>query len=87
MAHRIYVDSIDDFIMWRAINAIKPGSIPRVLVADDYPVGTDALQLLLEQNGFEARTVSDARPACVVVDEWLSFAIVLDLVMPRNEGV
>jgi PleD family two-component response regulator len=87
MAHRIYVDSIDDFIMWRAIDAIKPGSIPRVLVVDDYPVGTDALQLLLEQNGFEARTVSDARPACVVVDEWLSFAIVLDLVMPRNEGV
>ena len=86
VAHRIYVDSTDDFIMWRAIDAIKPGSIPRVLVVDDYPVGADALQLPLEQNGFEARTVSDARPACAVVDEWLSFAIVLDVVMPGMKG-
>jgi len=86
MAHRVYVDSTDDFIMWRAIDAIKPGSTPRVLVVDDYPVGADALQLLLEQNGFEARTVSDARLACAVAEEWLPFAIVVDVVMPGMTG-
>jgi CheY-like chemotaxis protein len=87
MIRRIYVDSTDDFIMWRAIDAIGPVSTPRVLVVDDYPVGADALRLLLEQNGFEARTVNDANLACAVAEEWLPFAIVVDVVMPGMTGL
>lgn len=87
MAHRVYVDSTDDFIMWHAIDAIGPVSTPRVLVVDDYPVGADALQLLLEQNGFEARTVNDAKLACSVAEEWLPFAVVVDVVMPGMTGL
>jgi CheY-like chemotaxis protein len=87
MAHRVYVDSTDDFIMWRPVNVIKPLSTPRVLVVDDYPVGADALQLLLEQNGFEARTVNDACLACAVAEEWLPFAVVVDVVMPGMSGL
>jgi CheY-like chemotaxis protein len=87
MAHRVYVDSTDDFIMWRAVDAIGPVSTPRVLVVDDYPVGADALQLLLEQNGFEARTVNDASLACTVAEEWLPFAVVVDIVMPGVTGL
>jgi CheY-like chemotaxis protein len=87
MAHRVYFDSTDDFIMWRPIDAINPVSTPRVLVVDDYPVGADALQLLLEQNGFEARTVNDARLACALAEEWLPFAVVVDVVMPGMTGL
>ncbi|QIE29891.1 Phosphate regulon transcriptional regulatory protein PhoB (plasmid) [Caballeronia sp. SBC1] len=87
MAHRVYFDSTDDFIMWRPIDAINPVSTPRVLVVDDYPVGADALQLLLEQNGFEARTVNDARLACAVAEEWLPFAVVVDVAMPGMTGL
>jgi CheY-like chemotaxis protein len=87
MIRRVYVDSTDDFIMWRAINAITPMSTPRVLVVDDYPVGAHTLQLLLEQNGFEARTVNDASLACAVAEEWLPFAVVVDIVMPGVTGL
>ena len=87
MVRRVYVDSTDDFIMWRAIDAIGLVSTPRVLVVDDYPAGADALQLLLEQNGFEARTVNDASLACAVAEEWLPFAVVVDIVMPGVTGL
>jgi CheY-like chemotaxis protein len=87
MVRRVYVDSTDDFIMWRAIDAIGLVSTPRVLVVDDYPVGADALQLLLEQSGFEARTVNDASLACAVAEEWLPFAVVVDIVMPGATGL
>jgi hypothetical protein len=35
MAHRVYVDSTDDFVMWRAVEAIGSIATPRVLVVDD----------------------------------------------------
>jgi len=42
---------------------------------------------LLEQNGFEARTVNDASLACAVAEEWLPFAVVVDIVMPGVTGL
>ena len=87
MAHRVYVDSTDDFVMWRTIDAIGPISHPRVLVVDDYPAGADALQLLLEQDGFEVRTLNDGSLACAVAEEWLPFAVVADIVMPGVTGL
>ncbi len=86
MVHRIYVDSTDDFVMWRAVNALGPIAHPRVLVVDDYPAGADALQLLLEQDGFEARSVGDARTAFAVAEQWLPFAVVVDIAMPGMTG-
>src|SRR5260370_9649066 len=87
MAHHVYVDSTDDFVRWRAVDAIGAIANPRVLVVDDYPAGADALQLLLEQNGFEARTVNDASLACAVAEEWLPFAVVVDVGMPGVTGL
>jgi CheY-like chemotaxis protein len=87
MARRVYVDSTDDFVMWRAVDAIGAIANPRVLVVDDYPAGADALKLLLEQNGFDARTVNDASLACAVAEEWLPFAVVVDVVMPGVTGL
>jgi len=87
MVHGVYVDSTDDFVMWSTVDAIGPISHHRVLVVDDYPAAADALQLLLEQNGFEARTVNDASQACAVAEEWLPFAVVMDIVMPGLTGL
>jgi CheY-like chemotaxis protein len=87
MVRRVYVDSTDDFVMWRAVDVIGPIPQPRVLVVDDYPAGGDALQLLLEQNGFEARTVNDASLTCAVAEEWLPFAVIVDIVMPGLTGL
>jgi CheY-like chemotaxis protein len=87
MVQGVYVDSTDDFVMWTPIDAIGPISHHRVLVVDDYPAAADALQLLLEQNGFEARTVNDASQACAVAEEWLPFAVVMDIVMPGLTGL
>lgn len=87
MVRCIYVDSTDDFTMWHAIGAKGPTPTPRVLVVGDYPVGADALQLLLEQNGFEARTVNDGNLACAVAEEWLPFAVIVDVVMPGMKGL
>lgn len=86
MVHRVYVDSTDDFVMWRAVDALGPIAHPRVLVVDDYPAGADALQLLLEQDGFEARSVGDARTAFAVAEQWLPFAVVVDIDMPGMTG-
>jgi CheY-like chemotaxis protein len=86
MVHRVYVDSTDDFVIWRAVDALGPIAHPRVLVVDDYPAGADALQLLLEQDGFEARSVGDARTAFAVAEQWLPFAVVVDIAMPGMTG-
>jgi len=82
MVQRIYVGSTDDFMMWRAVDVLGPIAHPRVLVVDDYPAGADALQLLLEQDGFEACSTGDARPAYALAEQWRPFAIVIDIAMP-----
>jgi len=82
MVQRIYVGSTDDFMMWRAVDVLGPIAHPRVPVVDDYPAGADALQLLLEQDGFEACSTGDARPAYALAEQWRPFAIVIDIAMP-----
>ena len=86
MVHRVYVDSTDDFVMWRAVNALGTIAHPRVLVVDDYPAGADALQMLLEQDGFEVRSIGDACTACAVAEQWRPFAVVVDIAMPGMTG-
>ncbi|MFM0557977.1 response regulator [Paraburkholderia sediminicola] len=86
MVHRIYADSIDDFVMGHAVDARGPIDHPGVLVVDDYPAGTDAMQLLLEQDGFEARSMDDACAACEVAEQRQPFAVVVGLAMPGMTG-
>jgi CheY-like chemotaxis protein len=86
MVQRIYVGSTDDFMMWRAVDALGPIAHPRVLVVDDYPAGADALQLLLEQDGFEACSTGDACAAYALAEQWRPFAIVIDIAMPGMTG-
>ena len=86
MVHRIYVGSTDDFMMWRAVDALGPIAHPRVPVVDDYPAGADAQQLLLEQAGFEACSKGHACAAYAHAEQGWPFTIVIDIVMPGMTG-
>lgn len=85
MFHRIYADRTNDFVMWHAVVARRLIA-PRVVVDDDYPGGADAMQLLLEQDGFEARRLGDACAAYEVAEQLRPIAAVVDLAMPGITG-
>ncbi|MGB6770471.1 MAG: response regulator transcription factor [Candidatus Dormiibacterota bacterium] len=64
----------------------RPGP-PRVLVVDDEPAITDFIQLGLTREGFEVETAADGRAALTVVDRFAPDVVVLDVMMPRMDGI
>jgi DNA-binding response OmpR family regulator len=64
----------------------RPGP-PRVLVVDDEPAITDFIRLGLSREGFEVETASDGRAALTVVDRFAPDVVVLDVMMPRMDGI
>jgi two-component system OmpR family response regulator len=64
----------------------RPG-LPRVLVVDDEPAITDFIRLGLSREGFEVETASDGRAALTVVDRFAPDVVVLDVMMPRMDGI
>ena len=81
------LDGTDDFAVQRAIDDRWQGSPPRVLVVDDHAAGADALQLLLEQDGFETLSVADARTAGALAGQRQPPAVVADISMPGMTGL
>jgi CheY-like chemotaxis protein len=59
----------------------------RVLVADDVPHLVDSLRRLLELWGHEARTAGDGVEAVQVAAEFQPDVALLDIRMPRMDGV
>jgi two-component system OmpR family response regulator len=78
-------DDNDDVVVWRPI-ARAMASHRRVLVVDDYREAADALQLLLNADGFECRALEDPLAVCELAVEWQPFAVVLDIKMPGLDG-
>ncbi|MGF7134806.1 two-component system OmpR family response regulator [Paraburkholderia sp. EB58] len=78
-------DDNDDVVVWRPI-ARAMASHRRVLVVDDYREAADALQLLLNADGFECRALEDPLAVCELAIEWQPFAVVLDIKMPGLDG-
>jgi CheY-like chemotaxis protein len=76
----------DDVVLWRSFTRAMTDH-RRVLVVDDYCDAADALQLLLDADGFECRAVNDPLTVCGIADEWQPFAIVLDIAMPGLDGL
>jgi two-component system OmpR family response regulator len=63
------------------------GSPIRVLVVDDEPTLTDLLQMALRYEGWEVKTASDGRKALALAREFRPDAIVLDMMLPDNDGM
>jgi len=64
----------------------RPG-LPRVLVVDDEPAISDFIRLGLSREGFEVETAGDGRAALTVVDRFAPDVVVLDVMMPRMDGI
>lgn len=76
----------EDVVLWRTFRPAMADH-RRVLVVDDYRDAADALQLLLDADGFECRATSDPLAACDIAREWQPFAVMLDIVMPGLDGL
>jgi CheY-like chemotaxis protein len=79
-------DTTGDFTLWRPLRPAEDMPHRRVLVVDDYRDAAEALQLVLEMDGFETRVVCDATEVCEVAQQWQPFAVVLDIAMPGLNG-
>jgi DNA-binding response OmpR family regulator len=59
----------------------------RVLVVDDEPVVTEVVQRYLARDGYDVRTAADGEAALRVFREWTPQLIVLDLMLPKVDGI
>ncbi|PMS35948.1 response regulator [Trinickia symbiotica] len=75
-----------DVVLWRTFRPAMADH-RRVLVVDDYRDAAEALQLLLDADGFECRATSDPLDACAIAREWQPFAALLDIAMPGLDGL
>ncbi|QQC65693.1 response regulator [Paraburkholderia ginsengisoli] len=80
------MDENDDVVVWRPIQYAM-ASHRRVLVVDDYREAADALQILLDADGFECRALEDPFAVCDMARDWQPFAVVLDIKMPGLDGL
>ncbi len=76
----------DDVVLWRTIRP-SMADHRRVMVVDDYRDAAEALQLLLDADGFECRATSDPREAFAIACDWQPFAVLLDIAMPGLDGL
>jgi len=61
--------------------------IPRIAVIDDEPGIRTLLELELTEAGFAVRSAPDGPSGLVLVREWEPDAILLDVMMPRVDGI
>src|SRR5437588_12576117 len=60
---------------------------PLVLVVDDVPDNVDILQMRLESQGYEVITAGDGEAALTVVRDRLPDLVLLDIMMPKLDGI
>lgn len=58
-----------------------------VLVVDDEPALRDLIRQMLEIGGFAVQEAEDGETALEKIDEELPDAIILDVMMPRMDGI
>jgi two-component system alkaline phosphatase synthesis response regulator PhoP len=61
-------------------------SPPRILIADDDPLGTELLEAYLGESEYDLRTAGDGEQALQLVASWKPDLILLDVMMPRISG-
>jgi adenylate cyclase len=60
---------------------------PRILIADDQPMNVDILQMRLAVHGYELLTAADGEEALAVARAQLPDLILLDIMMPKMDGL
>ena len=60
--------------------------LPRVLIADDDPLGAELLEAYLSETDCELRTAHDGEQTLQLVSIWRPDLILLDVMMPRISG-
>ncbi len=60
--------------------------LPRILIADDDPLGTELLEAYLGESEYDLRTAGDGEQALQLVASWKPDLILLDVMMPRISG-
>ncbi len=60
---------------------------PRVLIAEDDPHSRWALSTLMKRLGFHCQVASDGEEVLRLVEEFRPHVILMDLMMPRLDGV
>ncbi|MBV9017319.1 MAG: response regulator, partial [Alphaproteobacteria bacterium] len=60
---------------------------PLILVVDDVPDNVDILQMRLESQGYEVTTAADGLEALAKTRKVLPDLILLDVMMPRLDGI
>ena len=63
------------------------GPPPRLLVVDDERPIREMLELGLQSRGFEVRSVADGPAAIPVIREWKPELILLDVMLPKVDGL
>ena len=59
---------------------------PRILIADDDPLGSELLEAYLSESDAEVRTAVDGEQTLQLVASWRPELILLDVMMPRISG-
>ena len=59
----------------------------RILVVDDEPAVREAVERALQLEGYEVTTAADGHEALQASDEQPADAVVLDVLMPRLDGI
>jgi DNA-binding response OmpR family regulator len=67
--------------------SVRPDERPRVLVVDDEPNLREMLEIGLTQHGFDVQVVADGQAALAAVREWAPDAVILDVMMPKIDGI
>src|SRR2546421_11300718 len=60
---------------------------PRILIVDDNETNRDILQMRLKAHGYELLQAADGEEALAVAKERLPDLILLDVMMPKLDGV
>jgi two-component system cell cycle response regulator DivK len=62
-------------------------SSARVLVVDDHPINTELCVFLLQEEGFDIRTATDADEALGILREFAPDVMLIDLRLPGMDGL